>query len=68
MEHLQKVTFYYNIAGITKEQVQFICDVNPDKFNCFTPGTNIPIISEEECRESNPDYFLVLPWHFKKNN
>ena len=26
---------------------------------------NIPIISEEEARAMKPDYFLVLPWHFK---
>ena len=29
-------------------------------------GTNIPIISEEESRKMEPDYYLVLPWHFKK--
>ena len=27
--------------------------------------TNIPIISEEEAKSMNPDYFMVLPWHFK---
>ena len=30
------------------------------------PGTNIPIISEKSSRELKPDYYLVLPWHFKK--
>ena len=29
------------------------------------PGTNIPIISEKTSRLKNPDYYLVLPWHFK---
>lgn len=42
-----------------------IADVNPDKFGSYTPGTNIPIISESEAKVMNPDYFLVLPWHFK---
>jgi hypothetical protein len=37
-----------------------------DKFGSFTPGTHIPIISEPEARAMNPDYFLVLPWHFKE--
>jgi hypothetical protein len=27
-------------------------------------GSRIPIVSEEEARAANPDYFLVLPWHF----
>ena len=34
------------------------------KENCYTPGTKIPIISEEEARIMNPDVF-VFPWHFK---
>ena len=42
-----------------------IAEVNPDKFGCVTPGTNIPIIPEAEARAMRPDFFLVLPWHFK---
>ena len=34
-------------------------------FESFS-NTGIPIISEEEAREMNPDYFFVLPWHFKE--
>ena len=52
-------------CGITKEQIPYIADVNEDKFGCFTPGTGIPIISEKEGRAMKPDYFFVLPWHFK---
>ena len=39
---------------------------NPRKSGCFTPGTKIPINSEEISRNKKPDYYLVLPWHFKK--
>lgn len=52
-------------CGITTKEVAAIAEVNPDKFGSFTPGTGIPIISEAEARQMNPDYFLVLPWHFK---
>ena len=45
----------------------FILEVNPDKFNSFTPGTSIPILSEQSDEFYVPDYFLVLPWHFKNN-
>jgi hypothetical protein len=41
--------------------------VNEDKFGCFTPGTHIPIVPEKEAKAQAPDYFLVLPWHFKEN-
>lgn len=41
-------------------------DRNPAKWGRRTPATNIPIVSEEEARKRNPDYFLVLPWHFRQ--
>jgi len=49
----------------TEKDISGIAEVNPDKFNCYTPGTNIPIISEEDSIKMKPDYYLVLPWHFK---
>lgn len=49
----------------SSKQIPFIAEVNEDKYGCFTPGTHIPIIPEREARAMNPDYFLVLPWHFK---
>ncbi len=53
-------------CGIGPDLVEAIAEVNPDKFGAVTPGTHIPIISETEARAMNPDYFLVLPWHFKE--
>ncbi len=52
--------------GITKKEIDFIADRNPRKINYFTPGTKIKIISEKKSRNIMPDYYLVLPWHFKK--
>lgn len=40
-------------------------DRSPQKWGRRTPGTDIPIISEEEARRARPDYFLVMPWHFR---
>ncbi len=51
---------------IGKYHLKFISDRNPDKFHLKTPGTNIEIISEIFSRSCKPDYYLVLPWHFKK--
>ncbi|HXH19553.1 MAG TPA: class I SAM-dependent methyltransferase [Chitinophagales bacterium] len=53
-------------CGLTKEDIPFIAEVNEDKFGSYTPFTHIPIIPEEEARAMKPDYFLVLPWHFRK--
>ncbi len=54
-------------CNLTEKEIPLIAEVNKDKFGCFTPGTLIPIISEAEARAMKPDYFLVLPWHFKEN-
>ena len=52
-------------CGFTEEDIPAIAEVNEDKFGCYCPGTGIPIISEAEARAMEPDYFIVLPWHFK---
>ena len=49
------------------KDIPCIAEVNPDKFGCFTPGTGISIVSEAEAKDKRPNYFLVLPWHFKDN-
>lgn len=54
-------------CGFTSKQIPFIAEVNEQKFGSFTPGTGIPIISEKEAKALKPDYFLVLPWHFKNS-
>jgi SAM-dependent methyltransferase len=52
--------------GIDSYKIPFAADRNPDKVGALTLGTGIRIISEEQSREMRPDYYLVLPWHFKK--
>jgi hypothetical protein len=52
-------------CGIGRDLLPAIAEVNEDKFGSFTPGTDIPIISECEAMARCPDYFLVLPWHFR---
>jgi len=52
---------------LTKDDIPCIAEVNEDKYGCVTPGSQIPIIAEKEARELRPDYFLVLPWHFRNS-
>ncbi len=51
--------------GIDERLLQAIGEVNEDKFGSFTPGTLIPLVPEDKMLASNPDFILVLPWHFK---
>lgn len=52
-------------CGIDSRLVDCAADRNPDKDGAMTLGTNIPIISEEKSRAMKPDFYLVLPWHFR---
>ena len=52
--------------GVTKKQINFIGEVNKDKFNKVTPGNKIPIINEAQILEMKPDYIIIFTWHFKK--
>ncbi len=52
--------------GLDTTLITAAAERNPDKWGKVTVGTRIPIVSEEEARAANPDYFLVLPWHFMR--
>jgi len=53
-------------CNIDHRLIEYAAERNPDKYGAKTLGTDIPIISEAESRAMNPDYYLVLPWHFKE--
>ncbi len=50
--------------GLDNTLIDAIAERSHYKFGLKTIGTNIPILSEEDVRAMNPDYMLVLPWHF----
>lgn len=52
--------------GIDKKLIKYAADRNKDKWNAKTISSEIQIISEEKSRKLRPDYYFVLPWHFKK--
>ncbi|MES2273179.1 MAG: class I SAM-dependent methyltransferase [Chlamydiota bacterium] len=49
--------------GLGPDLISFVADRNPIKYG-RTTVTGIPIISEDEARRMNPDYFLAFPYHF----
>ena len=61
-----KGNVFLQYLEISSKKIPFIAERNPLKFNKFTPGNYIKIISEKKSRLKKPDYYLVLPWHFKK--
>lgn len=53
-------------CNIDNTVIDVAADRSPYKWGAKTVGTNIPIVSEEESRAMRPDYYLVLPWHFRE--
>ncbi len=52
-------------CGIDREIVDCAAERNPHKVGTVTPGTGIPIVAEAQSRALRPDWYLVLPWHFR---
>jgi hypothetical protein len=50
--------------GLDNKYIEGIAEKSTYKFGLKTAGTNIPIEPEEEMRKADPDYLLILPWHF----
>ena len=51
-------------CGFNQNLIESVGEVNPDKFGSFTPGTLLPIIDENVLLADEPDFLIVLPWHF----
>ncbi|MBL6933759.1 MAG: class I SAM-dependent methyltransferase [Rhodospirillales bacterium] len=50
--------------GLDASLITAASERSPEKWGKYTVGTGIPIISEDDARAAQPDYFLVLPWAF----
>ena len=50
--------------GINSKLIPYAAERSPEKWNKFTVGSGIKIISEKKAREMKPDFFLVTPWGF----
>lgn len=50
--------------GLDASVITAAAERSPEKWGKYTVGSWIPIVSEDEARQAQPDYFLVLPWAF----
>lgn len=53
------------LSNLNSKKISCIYDVNKEKFNKFTPCTNIKILDENRLQNSKHDYLIILIWHFK---
>ena len=52
--------------GINSKMISFASERSPEKWDKYTIGSGLKIISEEEARNLNPKYFFVMPYAFIK--
>ncbi|PZG18730.1 class I SAM-dependent methyltransferase [Nonomuraea aridisoli] len=53
-------------CGLGTAELPCVGEPNTEKHGHFTPGTGIPIVSEEEAKAMRPDQLLVLPWIYRE--
>ena len=53
-----------NYVGFTALDVECIAENNKLKRGMLTPGSHIPVVSDEEFLERMPEYALLLSWNY----
>jgi SAM-dependent methyltransferase len=53
-----------NYCRIGPEMLDFVTEKSTLKIGRFTPGTHIPVVSDEELLIARPRYGLLLAWNF----
>jgi hypothetical protein len=54
-----------NYCGIKNDMISFIADANPHKRGKYLPGSHIPVVSEVELKNVQPDFVIILPWNLE---
>ena len=52
--------------GLTNKEIPYAAERTKTKWGKYTIGSGVRIISEEDARRLNPDYFFVMPYGFIK--
>jgi len=52
--------------GINSKIIPYASERSPEKWGKYTVSTGLKIISEQNARKINPDYFFVMPYAFIK--
>jgi hypothetical protein len=53
-----------NYVGLTAQEIECVAETSKIKQGLLTPGSHIPIVSEEEFLSRMPQYALLLTWNY----
>jgi len=54
-----------NYCGIHNDLISFVVDASPYKQGLYLPGSQVPVVAEEELKKFQPDFIVILPWNIK---
>lgn len=54
-----------NFAGIKPDLLSFVVDKNPAKQAMLSPGSRVPIVSEDVMKLEKPERVVILPWNLQ---
>lgn len=54
-----------NYAGVRPDLLPYVVDRNPAKQNKFLPSSRIPVVDENQIKQTKPAYVLILPWNLR---
>lgn len=55
-----------NYAGIKRDLISFVVDLNPSKVGKYLPGSRIPIYTEKRIKCFQPDFIVIFPWNLRE--
>lgn len=56
-----------NMCNLSADDISFVIDESPERYNRYIGGTNIPIFNKNYLLSNTPDYFLILAWNYKND-
>lgn len=54
-----------NYYGVTRDMMPYICELPTSlKLGMYLPGQHIPVVHNRRLTEEQPDYIVILAWHY----
>lgn len=60
-----KATVLINACGFTSKDIAFVTDNSPYKPGKLIPGTDIPVVEEDEMLALHPNYAVLTSWNYE---
>lgn len=60
-----KATVMINACGFDRRDIAFVTDNSPLKPGKLVPGTDIPVVGEDEMLARHPNYSIMTCWNFR---